>query len=154
MDKLNAAFFFGEERGIGFEADLRAGVFALADDFEVLGFDAAFEPHLVDGSVAGDFDFHPFADKVGNAGADAVQAAAGFVGRLVAVIEFAARAQGGEDDFDGGDTFGRVNADRDAAAVVGHGARAVGVDLHMDGVREAGAGFVDAVVDDFVHQMV
>ena len=44
--------------------------------------------------------------------------------------------------------------DRDAAAVVGHGARVVGVDGDDDGGAVAGEGLVDGVVDDLVDEVV
>ena len=44
--------------------------------------------------------------------------------------------------------------DGDAAAVVGHGDRAVEVDGHLDDLGEAGHHFVDRVVDDLGHQVV
>src|SRR4029453_1899292 len=91
--------------------------------------DAALELHVVDRAVAGDLDLHPLADEVGDGGAHAVQAAAGLVGGFVGGREFRARAQGSEDDLDGGDPLGGVNAHGDAPAVIHDRAGAVGVDL-------------------------
>src|SRR5438309_332815 len=48
----------------------------------------------------------------------------------------------------------RMAIDRNAAAVVDDGHRAVDVKRGVDLVAEAGERFVDRVVDDFVHQMV
>jgi hypothetical protein len=109
---------------------------------------------VVNGAVAGDLDLEPLADEVGDRRADAVQAAGGLVGGGVVVAELAAGAEGGEDDLDGGDALGRVDADGDAAAVVGDGAGAVGVDLHVDRLAVAGEGLVDGVVDDLVDEVV
>ena len=47
-----------------------------------------------------------------------------------------------------------MDVDGDAAAVIGHGARAVGVQGHGDRVAIAGERFVDRVVDDLVDHMM
>ncbi len=76
-------------------------------------------------------------------------------GELVVLVgELAARMQLGEDQLDAGHTLFRVNVDRHATAVVADFQRMVGVqdDLHRFGV--AGQGFVDAVVDDFLGEVV
>ena len=48
----------------------------------------------------------------------------------------------------------RLHVDRDAAAVVDDGDRAVGVDGDLDAVAVAGQRLVDGVVDDLVDQVV
>ena len=76
-------------------------------------------------------------------------------GNLVGVlVELTAGMQLGHDDLGGRNAFALVNADRNAAAVVAHGDRAVGVedDFHRGGV--AGKRFVDRVVDDLVDHVV
>ena len=83
--------------------------------------------------------------------ADPVQPARHLVGVLV---EFPAGVQVGHDDLGGGNPFLVVDADRDAAAVVGDGDRAVGVQGHDDRVAIAGQRLVDRIVDDLVDHVV
>ena len=80
-----------------------------------------------------------------------MQAARHLVGILV---EFSARMQLGHDDFGRGNAFALVDVDRNAAAIVAHGDRAVGVehDLHRGGVT--GKRLVDGVVDDLVDHVM
>ena len=78
-------------------------------------------------------------------GADAVQAAGRGVG---AAAELAAGVQLGHDDLDAGQAGLRLDVDRDAAAVVAHLDRAVGVQDHVDAVAVAAQRLVDGVVDD------
>ncbi len=81
-----------------------------------------------------------------------MQAAGGLVGLAV---ELAARVQGAEDDFERGfvGEF-RVGVDRDAAAVVADGERAVGVKLDLDAGGVAGDRLVHRVVDDLGGEVV
>ena len=60
----------------------------------------------------------------------------------------------GHDDLGRRNAFFRVDVDRDAAAVVAHGNRVVGMDFHGDGGRVAGQRLVDAVVHDLIHHVV
>ena len=76
-------------------------------------------------------------------------------GELVVLVgKLAARVEFGEDQLDARHTLFRVNVHRHAAAIVADFQRVVGVqdDLHRFGV--AGQGFVDAVVDDFLGEVV
>jgi hypothetical protein len=98
----------------------------------------------MDEAVAGDFDFEPLGEGVDAFGADAVEAAGVLVGALA---ELAAGMEVGEDEFDGGDAPLGVDIDRDAAAVVADGDRAVDVDRHLDALAEPGEVFVDGVVE-------
>ena len=82
---------------------------------------------------------------------DTVQSARDLVRVLV---EFAAGMKVGHDYLGGRHPFLVVDADRDAAAVVGDGARAVGVQGHGNGVAIAGQRLVDRVVDDLVDHVV
>src|SRR6266581_2574302 len=70
----------------------------------------------------------------------AVQAAGNLVGVLV---ELSARVQLGHDDLGRGNAFALVNVDRNAAAVVAHRHRAVGIEHDFDGGGMAGERFVD-----------
>jgi hypothetical protein len=85
------------------------------------------------------------------ADADAVQAA----GHLVAVlVELTAGVQLGHDDLGRGDALFLVDVGGDAAPVVGHRDRAVGVqgDARPGGI--AGQGLVDGVVDHLIDHVV
>ena len=115
------------------------------DDFAV-GADEA-----VAAAVALDFDFQTGGEGVHHGDADAVQAA-GVV--VVFAAEFAARVQAGEDEFDAADAFFGVDIDRHAAAVVAYRERAVGVQGNADGARVTGKRFIDAVVDDFLREVI
>src|SRR5690606_3387606 len=76
-------------------------------------------------------------------------------GELVVLVgELAAGVQLGEDQLDAGDAFFRVDVHRHAAAVVDHFQRVVLVEDHLDGRGVAGQRLVDAVVDDFLGQVV
>ena len=93
--------------------------------------------------------------RVHAAHAHAVQAARDLVAVLV---ELAAGVQLGQRDL-GRTALGLVlvvhlHAGRDAAAVVGHGDRVVGVDGDDDVVAVAGQRLVDRVVDHLEHQVV
>ena len=67
--------------------------------------------------------------RVDDGDADAVQSAGDLVGILV---EFSAGVQLGHDDFGRGNAFTLVNVDGNAAAVVAHGDRTVGVEDDVD----------------------
>ena len=80
-----------------------------------------------------------------------MQAARDFVGVLV---EFSAGVELGHDDLGGGHAFALVNVGRNAAAVVAHGARAVGIERYDDFLGEADERFVDGVIDDLVDHVM
>jgi len=76
-------------------------------------------------------------------------------GELVVLVgELAAGVQLGKDQLDTGNALFGVDVHRHAAAIVADFQRVIGVqnDLHRPGV--ASQGFVDAVVDDFLGQVV
>src|SRR6478609_9341774 len=64
VDEGDAALVFGEEGGIGLEADLGAGAGGLADGLEAAALAAALELHVMHLTVAADLDFEPFGDEV------------------------------------------------------------------------------------------
>ena len=70
------------------------------------------------------------------------------------LVELTAGMQVGHDDLGSGDPLLVMDADRNAAPVIGDGARAVGVEGHRDGVAIAGERLVDRVVDDLVNHVV
>ena len=135
------------------EAQAGAGVLPAdaADDLQRRGAVAVGEGHVVLAALALDEHVDPRRQRVDHAHADAVQAAAEGV---VLVAELAAGMQLGEDQLDARHAFFRVDVHRHAATVVGHLAAAVGVQDHGNLARVAGQGFVDAVVDDFLGQVV
>ena len=142
---MGEGFRRGEERHLG--AALAVGV---ADHLErrhrvAMG---EFDEMLL--AVAPDPQLQLARQRVDDGDADAVQAARHLVGVLV---EFSARMQLGHDDLGRRDAFA-VHVDGNAAAVVAHRDRAVGVehDLHRGGV--AGQRLVDGVVDDLVDHVM
>ena len=102
-------------------------------------------------AVAPDPQLQLARQRVDDGDADAVQAAGNLVGVLV---EFSAGVQLGHDDLGRGNAFALVDVDRNAAAVVAHGDRAVGVEDDFDRGGVAGERFVDGVVDDLVDHVV
>ena len=79
-----------------------------------------------------------------------MQAARNLVGILV---EFAAGMELGHDDFGRRNAFAVVDVDGNAAAVVAHRHRTVGVERHLTGGM-AGQRLVDGVVDDLVDHVM
>ena len=116
---------------------------------------ALAELHVVHHAVAADRQAQPLRQAVDAAHADAVQAARDLVAVLV---ELAAGVQLGQRDL-GGRALRLVlvvhlDAGRDAAAVVDHRDRVVGVDGDDDVVAEAGQRLVDRVVDHLEHEVM
>jgi hypothetical protein len=136
----------GEERHFG--ATLALG---LADDFERGDRIAMGEFDIMLLAVAPDPELQLARQRIHHGDADAVQAARDLVGVLV---EFSARVQLGHDDLGRGYAFALVNVDRNAAAVVAHRHRAVGIEHDFDGGGVTGERFVDRVVDDLVHHVM
>ncbi|MNC87064.1 hypothetical protein D3C83_27600 [compost metagenome] len=102
-------------------------------------------------AVALDLDLELLGERVGHRHADAVQAAGELVGGLdVGARELGAGVELGQHQLDGGDLLFGVDADRDAAAVVGDGDRTVEVDGDLDLVGVAAERFVRRVVDRFL----
>ena len=92
---------------------------------------AVDEAHVVLVAVAPDAQVQPVGQAVDHRDADAVQAARDLVGVLV---ELPAGVQDGHDHLGRRDALALVDVDRDAAAIVGDGDRAVGVDRDVDPV--------------------
>ncbi len=142
-----------EDVGIGMEAD--GGAAAVVD--RALPLQAPqraaaavlLDPEL---AVAGDLDGEAVGERVHHRQADAVQAAGGVVDL---VAELAAGMERGEDHLEGRLVLELgVRVDRDAAAVVAHRHRAVGVELELDPVGVAGDGLVHGVVEDLGDEVV
>ena len=136
----------GQEGHLG--AALASGV---ADDLERRDRFAMAELHEVLLAVAPDRELEPARQRVDDRDADAVQAARDLVGVLV---EFSAGMQLGHDDLGGRHALALVDVGRDAAAVVAHGARAVGIERDVDLLGVARERLVDRVVDDLVDHVV
>ena len=106
---------------------------------------AALERDALLGRRAVHVDVHPRRERVDDRQADSVQAA----GRDVrAATELAAGVQLGGHDLDAGEPGLGLLVGRDAATVVVDLDGAVGVQRHLDPVRDARQGLVHAVVDD------
>ena len=112
---------------------------------------AVGEAHLVDLALAADLQLQPGRQRIDDRDADAVQAAGNLVGVLV---ELSAGMQLRHDDFGRRNAFAGVDIGRNAAAIVGDGAGAVGVERHRHEVGMAGQRLVDGVVDDLVDHVM
>ncbi len=135
------------------EADFgAAAVIDLAEVFQLALGVAAFEAHAMELLAAGDLDLEPGGQRIHHRDAHAVQAARGLIDLGV---EFAAGMQRAHDDFECRlfRKF-RMRIDRNAAAVVGHGKEASGLEFDLDEARMPGQRLVHRVVDDFGEQMM
>ena len=110
---------------------------------------AEFHEMLV--AVAPDGELERARQRVDDGDADAMQAAGDLVGVLV---EFSAGMQLGHDDLGRGHALALVDVGRNAAAVVAHGAGAVGIERDDDFLGKAGERLVDGVVDDLVDHVM
>ena len=114
---------------------------------------AGLEHHPGDLALAVRGCLQPLGQCVGDGDADAVQPAREVVGAALALVEFAAGMQPGENQLDDRCFFFRVQAERNAASVVLYADRAIGVQRHLDPLAIAAQGFVGSVVDDFLDDM-
>ena len=141
-----------EDVGVGQERDDRPRLRRRLAALELALRRAADVVLRPDVAVAADLDVELLRQRVDHRHADAVQAAGHLV--AAAVAELAAGVQHGEDDLDGRQALLLHDRHRDAAAVVTHGDRAVGVDRHIDRIAVARQGLVDGVVDDLVDEVM
>ncbi len=141
-----------EDGRVGPERDGRAALLRRAGPDLLHGLGDADGELLADvAAVAAHIGDQFGAEAVDAADADAVQAA----GDLVAgFVELAAGMKHGQRHFEGWLVVLRVDVNRDAAPVVLDANGAVGLQDDGDLVAEAGQGFVDRVVDDFVDEVV
>ncbi len=102
----------------------------------------AFAPH---------FQFAGAGKRVDHRHADAVQTAGDFISF---VVEFTSGVQFGHCDFRRRNSLGFVNIHRDAPAVVFHDDAVVHPDFNGNGITEPRRRLVNAVVDDFIHQVM
>jgi len=142
---------------LGVRPDAHAGAGLLAAALVVgcqgLGDVAALEHQAVHGVVAPDDDFQAGGQRVGDGHADAVQAAGEGVCAAAGLVEFAARVQAREHEFDDGRVFFGMQADGNAAAVVLDGHAAIGVQRDLDLFAVAGQGLVCGVIYDLLHDV-
>ena len=109
------------------------------------------ELHLIDIAIAADNHFEVTGQRVHHRHAHAMQTSGVFV---ILVRKLAARMQPREDQLDTADLLFCVHVHGHAAPVIGHLDEAVL--LHDDGdvPGMARQGFIDAVVDDFLHEVI
>ena len=111
---------------------------------------AALVVLLIDLAVAPDFEIERFRQGVDHRDADAVQTARHLV---AVVVELPAGVQNGHHDF-GGRLAALVKVDRNPAAVVHDGDRAIDVNRDVDLIAESRQRLVDRVVDHLVDEMM
>ena len=135
------------------EADLgAAAVVDLAEFLQAALRFAAHESLCVELAATGDLDLHALGQRIGDRHADAMQAARGAVDLG---IELPARVQRRHDHFERGLVLElRMRIDRDAAAVVGHGDKAIGFHLDLDEIGMAFERLVHGVVDHLGEQVM
>ena len=135
------------------EMDRRAGRTRrhLADRLELVGEVPVPKRDQVFDAVAPYPALEPAGQRIDDRNAHAVQTAGVLV---VALGEFAAGVQLGQDQFDPGHLFSRMHVDRHAPALVRDGDRVVPVERDTDLLAVPGKRLVDAVVDHFVDEVV
>ena len=142
-----------EDAARGEEMHLRAALLAGTGDTQRPGRRAIGELHLAHFAVAPDGEAQPAGERVHHRYTNAVQAAGDFVS---VGVELAAGVQFGHHDL-GGRTLQFVvflDAGRNAAAVVQHRYRVVGMDGEYDFVAEPGQRLIDRVVHHLEHHVV
>ncbi len=113
------------------------------------------EAHVIFLAVPPDGQVEPFAERIDDRNADAVETAGDLVGIVVrGVLELTAGVKLGHDDLGRRNAFLGMDAGRDAAAIILDGHRAVGVQNDLDEVAMAGERLVDRIVGDFEHHVV
>ena len=106
-------------------------------------------------AVGGGFQFER--QRIGHAHTHAMQAAGKTVGTALALVKLATGVQLGKYQFDHRRMLGGVHAERNAAAIVFHRDRAVGMDDGLDLFAVPGQRFVSGVIQhllDDVHRVV
>ena len=151
LKRAKVEFGLGEGFGGGEEGDLRA---ALAGCFahhlqRRIGLTMG-EAHEVLLAIAEDGELELDRERIDDGDADAMQAARDLVGILV---ELSPGVQLGHDDFRCGDTFA-VDVRGNAAAIVGDGAGAIGIECHRHARGMAGQRLVDRVVHHLIDHVM
>ena len=101
--------------------------------------------------IASDVQFQIIRKRIDDRDSDAVQAAGDFVG---AVVEFAAGVQHRHDDFGRGAAFFGVDVHRDAAPVIRHRHRFIGVNRDHHAIAMTGQCLIDCVINYLEHHVV
>src|SRR5690606_14354977 len=142
-----------EDLRVGEEAHFGAALVGGAGNRQWRHAHALAELHLVQLAVAAYGQPQPFGQRVHARHAHAVQPPRH---RVRGLVELAAGVQLGHDDFRcaAAELVVFVDVGGDAASVVGHGNRIVGVDGDDDVVAVPGQGLVDRVLDYLEHHMV
>ena len=116
---------------------------------------AMLEAHPMLFAIAPDRQFEPFAERVDDRYADAVQTARHLIGIVVArVLELPARVKLGHDDLGRRNAFLGMDAGRDAAPIVLDADRSVAVERDEYQIAMTGKCLVDRIVADFEHHMM
>src|SRR5581483_6946468 len=140
-----------EDLGVRLEPLVRAAALGATELLQLLRGDAALEADLILRAVALHARDHPLGERVHDRDPDAVEAARNLV---AAFAELPAGMEDRHDDLDGRQLLLGVDVDRDPAAVVLDGARAVLVEDDRDVLRVSRERFVDGVVHGFVDELV
>ena len=157
LDRAVVELDHGEGLGRGQEGDFGAALGRAvdlgrrADHLQAVHRVAVLELHRVFVAVAPDAQLQRGGQRVDDRHADAVQPARDLVGILV---ELPAGVQLGHDDLGGRNALLGVDAGRDAAAVVGDRAGAVGIQRHGHQGGVAAERLVDGVVDHLVDHVM
>ena len=114
---------------------------------------STLETLLVLGAVTAHMHNQPFAQRVYNAGADAVQTASHFVAGILAA-KLAAGMQHGIHDRDSRDAQFGLDIHRDTAAVITDFNDIARLDGHFNMGAVPGQSFIDGVIHDFINQMM
>jgi len=141
---------FFEYFRIRFEPDFRSGHFRRADHSQRRHRAPPFKGDLANLAVPLDLDNHFFTEGVHDGYTHAMQAA----GNLVAgAAEFSAGVKNRQHHFHRR-FAGFMHIHRNSPAIIGDGNRIILVDHDIHFVAIAGQRLIDAVVHDFIHQMV
>src|SRR5438874_991855 len=101
------------------EGHARAALVALADELERRFGVAVAEAHEMLLAIPPDGELEPFAERIDDADADAVEAPGDLIGVVIArVLEFSAGVELSHDDLGGRHTLFGVDAGRNAPAVI------------------------------------
>ena len=109
------------------------------------------QPRHLPFAVAGGLE--PGGQRVGDADANAMQTARETVGAARAFVELAAGVQARENQFDHRSALFRVQAKRNATAIVLDRDRAVAVQTDLDLLAVPGQCFVGRVIENFLHRV-
>ncbi len=151
--RVVVVFSRGEDTAVRQKVNFRPAPLGRARLFHFAGGLALGIGLLPGRAIAPDFQIKFFAQRVHAGDANTVQSTGNLVRRR---IEFSASVQRGHHDLRGGNLFA-VDVhivDRNSAAIVDDGDAVVDVDGDFNFCGKTGQGFVDGVVDNFIHQMV